>query len=109
VQKSKCKREVTCVSANRPNDLHCEKKGGCKKVEVKGTQGRGLEFVLTRREVEFINGNKSNYILCLVHGIKVQGPKTPKVTGGRFQLKELFDLSDGKLVPIVFTFSRNQA
>jgi hypothetical protein len=99
---------VKDVSAKKPYDLFCEKKGECRYVEVKGTQGSGLDIVLTAGEVNFINENKSNRLLCVVHGIKVKGAKSPKASGGELQLKEPFNLSDGELRPIAFTFCCNK-
>lgn len=100
--------KVTDVSAKKPYDLYCEKNGECKYVEVKGTQTGGLEFVLTAGEVNFIQKHKSDCVLCLVHGIKIKGTKNPKASGGELKLKEPFDLSDGQLRPIAFTFCRNK-
>jgi len=100
--------EVKDVSSKKPYDLYCEKKGKCKYVEVKGTQGIGLEIVLTAGEVNFINKNKSNCILCVVHGIKIKGARKPKASGGALKLKAPFDLSDGELRPIAFTFSHSE-
>lgn len=100
--------EVKDVSAKKPYDLHCEKKSKCKYVEVKGTQGSRLEIVLTAGEVNFINKNKSNCILCVVNGIRIKGARSPKASGGELKLIEPFDLSNGKLWPIAFTFSRGE-
>jgi hypothetical protein len=97
--------KVEDVSAKKPYDLLCEKKGKCRYVEVKATQGSGLEFVLTAGEVRFINRNKSDCILCVVRQIKVTGTKKPNASGGELQISEPFDLSDGDLRPITFTFS----
>jgi hypothetical protein len=97
--------KVEDVSAKKPYDLLCEQKGKCRYVEVKGTQGNGLELVLTAGEVRFINRNKSDCILCVVRQIKVTGIRKPKASGGELQIREPFDLSDGELRPITFTFS----
>lgn len=100
--------EVKDVSKKKPYDLYCEKKGECKYVEVKGTQTSGLEIVLTAGEVNFINKHKSSCILCLVNGIKIKGTRSPRASGGELKLKDPFDLSDGELRPIAFTFCRNK-
>src|SRR5438477_1855351 len=39
--------EVKDVSQKRPYDLHCSRSDEVKYVEVKGTQGNGLDIVLT--------------------------------------------------------------
>jgi len=100
--------KVKDVSAKKPYDLYCEKKGECKYVEVKGTQTQGFEIILTAGEVNFIKKHKPNCILCLVHGIKIKGTKSPKASGGELKLEKPFDLSYGELRPIAFTFCRNK-
>jgi Domain of unknown function (DUF3883) len=96
--------DVKDVSAKKPYDLFCEKRGKRKYVEVKGTRSSGFPIALTAGEVKFINSNKSNCILCIVLGIKVRGSRNPQASGGKVQFREPFDLSDGKLCPIAFTF-----
>jgi hypothetical protein len=99
--------EVEDVSATQSYDLLCKKKNGERKyVEVKGTQGRGLEVILTIGEVNFINERGTDCILCIVHGIKVTGQRTPKASEGNLSVSEPFDLSTGILRPIAFTFRR---
>ena len=100
--------KVTDVSAKKPYDLLCERKGRCKYVEVKGTQASGFDIVLTAGEVRFINDNKFDCILCVVHGINVKGARTPVASGGELRVTKPFDLSDGELRPISFTFSCNK-
>jgi hypothetical protein len=100
--------EVKDVSAKNPYDLLCEKGGRCKYVEVKGTQASGFDIVLTAGEVRFINDNKFDCILCVVHGINVKGARTPVASGGELRVTKPFDLSDGELRPISFTFSCNK-
>jgi hypothetical protein len=94
------------VSKTRSYDLHCSKAGGVKYVEVKGTQGDGKDIVLTAGEVNFIEKNAGNSVLCVVHGIVVKGNRKPKASGGKLIVMEPFDLSAGLLRPLAFTFHR---
>ncbi len=99
--------EVKDVSQKRPYDLHCSKSDEVKYVEVKGTQSSGLDIVLTAGEVKFIEANKTNCVLGVVHGIEVKGKGRPKASGGKVSMTEPFDLADGLLKPIAFTFRRS--
>jgi hypothetical protein len=98
--------KVDDVSQKRPYDLHCSKSNEVRYIEVKGTQGNGLDIVLTAGEVKFIEKNKANCVLCVVHGIEVRGKRNPKASGGRMSMVEPFDLADGLLKPLAFTFRR---
>ncbi len=98
--------EVKNVSKNRPYDLLCSKSDEVKYVEVKGTQSNGLDIVLTAGEVTFIEKNKHKCVLCVVHGIDVEGSRRPRTSGGIVSLTEPFDLDDGLLKPLAFTFRR---
>jgi len=98
--------EVEDVSKKRPYDLHCTKPNEVKYVEVKGTQSDGIDIVLTAGEVNFIEKNGPASILCIVHGIAVNGTRKPKASGGKVSLLEPFDLSSGLLKPLAFTFHR---
>jgi hypothetical protein len=98
--------EVKDVSQRRPYDLLCTKADEVKYVEVKGLQSDGLIIVLTPGEVKFIGENKANCVLCVVHGIVVSGNGRPKASGGQLSLAEPFDLADGLLKPLSFTFRR---
>ena len=89
----------------KPYDLLCTKSNETKYVEVKGTQGNGLDIVLTAGEVKFVEENKDNCVLCVVHKIEVTGTKKPKTAGGLMST-EPFDLTKGQLKPIAFTFRR---
>lgn len=99
--------DVKDVSKHNPFDLLCTKANEKKYVEVKGTQGRGLEFVLTAGEVKFVQNNGANCILCVVHNIRVEGNKEPKARGGALKLSEPFDIASGLLTPLAFMFRRN--
>jgi len=67
-----------------------------------------VAFVLTAREVKFIEQNKANCILCVVHGITIKGKQIPKAAGGTLSVVEPFDLTRGKLTPIAFAFRRGK-
>jgi hypothetical protein len=101
--------EVKDVSQKRPYDLLCSKSTELKYVEVKGTQSSGLDIVLTAGEVKFIEKNKANCVLCVVHGITVTGRENPKASAGTVSLTEPFDLGEGLLKPLAFTFRRKNS
>ncbi len=96
---------VKDVSKGKPYDLLCTKPNETKYVEVKGTQGAGLDIVLTAGEVKFIQENQDNCVLCLVRKIEVASTRKPKAAGGLLSV-EPFDLAKGQLKPIAFTFRR---
>lgn len=96
--------EVKDVSKTKPYDLCCTKSDEVRYVEVKGTQTAGTDIVLTAGEVNFIQGNARNCVLCVVHGIAVKGRGRPKASGGKLNLMEPFDISAGVLKPLAFTF-----
>jgi hypothetical protein len=100
--------EVKDVSQKRPYDLFCSKSDEVKYIEVKGTQSNGLDIVLTAGEVKFIEKYKSNCVLCVVHGIAVRGRGSPKASRGKVSMTEPFDLGDGLLKPLAFTFRRKK-
>src|SRR5207248_4581804 len=75
--------EVKDVSREEPYDLRCSKAQEVKYVEVKGTQTRGTDIVLTAGEVNFIEKNAPHSVLCVVHGITVTGMRSPKASGGK--------------------------
>jgi hypothetical protein len=99
---------VIDVSRQKSFDLLCAKNGKNKYVEVKGSQGNGLEVALTAGEVRFIKKHGSNCVLCVVHGIDVESSKRAKASGGQMTLDEPLDLSRGELSPIAFTYRRRR-
>jgi hypothetical protein len=98
--------QVKDVSQKRPYDLLCHKSDEVKYVEVKGTQSNGLDIALTAGEVKFVEKNKANCVLCVIHGIAVTRKAKPKASGGQVSLMEPFDLAEGLLKPLAFTFRR---
>jgi hypothetical protein len=99
---------VEDVSKRRPYDLLCTKPGERKCIEVKGSQGEGLDIVLTAGEVEFIQQNSADSALCVVHEIGIKGSRKPKASGGTLSLLEPFDLSAGSLKALAYTFHRKR-
>jgi hypothetical protein len=63
-----------------------------------------MYIVLTTGEVRFIEKNRANCALCVVHGISVKNARRPKASGGSLSLTEPFDRSNGMLEPLAFTF-----
>jgi hypothetical protein len=99
---------VKDVSKRKPFDLLCTKANEKKYVEVKGTQGSGVEIVLTAGEVKFIQNNMADCVLCIVKNIQVTSKNDPKTKGGSLNITEPFDLAKGYLIPFAFTFKRKQ-
>jgi len=96
--------EVKDHSAKQPYDLFCERDTQARYVEVKGTRTTGLSIILTAGEVNFIEKNKPNCTLCVVHGITIDGDTNPKASGGKIRMLECAGLDVGDLRPISFMF-----
>ena len=94
---------VSNRSSNNPYDLRCQCKKDVKFVEVKGTQNTGASVVLTNGEVKFIEKNKPNCTICVVHGITIDRTINPKASGGQIRVYECAGLDLKKLRPISFT------
>lgn len=63
--------EVEDTSANHPYDFTARSAGRLVFVEVKGTQSRGEQVVLTRNEVRHVQENPESSALIVVHSIEV--------------------------------------
>ncbi|HWP24080.1 MAG TPA: DUF3883 domain-containing protein [Candidatus Binatia bacterium] len=85
----------------KPFDLKCQKGRNCVYVEVKGTQSRGDELILTRNEVDFAEKNKME--LFVMHSIQViPNGKRPVVSGGVVRVITPWRPQRAQLRPIAF-------
>lgn len=87
----------------KPYDLLCTRgDGDTLYVEVKGTQGTGLEVLLTPNEVGHARQQRDRMALFVVSGIVVSGQETdsPVAAGGDAAIYEPWDVDAGDLRPI---------
>jgi hypothetical protein len=61
-------------------DLHCTKNGRIKKIEVKGTRGTDVSFILTNREYQCAT-NDEDWALCVVTGALSKKPRLHQYAG----------------------------
>ncbi len=85
-------------------DFLCEVSGAELFVEVKGTQDNGDSISLTPKEVEHAQAHK-NSALLIVHSVKVEGKRKPRVSGGEEIFRNPWDISTGTLKPRGFVFT----
>jgi len=89
---------------NKPYDFVCTIDGADVFVEVKGMQDDGKAISLTPREVEHAKKNR-NFALIIVHSVKVEGKRKPKVSGGKLVFIHPWDISEGTLKPRGFVLT----
>ena len=88
----------------RPFDLKCQKGRNCVYVEVKGTQSRGGELILTRNEVDFAEKNKME--LFVMHSIQIiPNGKRHVASGGVVRVITPWRPQRAQLRPIAFMCS----
>jgi hypothetical protein len=93
------------TSKQKPYDFTCERDGRMFYVEVKGTQMPGATLILTRGEVEHINGHPDDCILVLVHSVTMSEKET--VSGGTTQVTESWKLRPEDLRPVQYVWTVN--
>lgn len=93
------------TSSTKPYDFTCKRDDQEFYVEVKGTQTSGRTIFLTKNEVENVRQNPGYCILVLVHSVKVHGRKTPRVNGGKVEVKENWSLQSQHLQPIQYMWT----
>jgi hypothetical protein len=96
-------RNLKDTSNLKPYDYTCERDGNRFFVEVKGTQTKGKTLILTRGEVDHINGH-SGCILVIVHSVMVSTNGAVRVSGGIIEVKESWSLCPADLSPIQYTW-----
>lgn len=89
---------------NKPYDFVCTIKGAEIFVEVKGMQDDGKAISLTPREVEHAKKNR-NFMLIIVHSVKVEGKRKPKVSGGKLVPIYPWNINEGTLKPRGFVLT----
>ena len=96
---------VTNTAANRPYDYLCQKGEDMLYVEVKGTTGDGEHVHLTKNEVRHARHHRQQMALFILHGIEVtDGEDGPVASGGAMILLWPWDVDEGQLVPISYTY-----
>jgi hypothetical protein len=63
---------VTDVHGDHPYDLECHRGNELLFVEVKATQGRGDEVLLSRGEVAFARGHRGEMALFVIHSVELR-------------------------------------
>ena len=89
-------------SKNHPYDLLCTKKKKRLHVEVKGTQTKGEDIMLTNGEVIFARSHKKAMGLFVLHSIQVAADG--KLSGGQERVIAPWDVDAGSLKPISFMY-----
>jgi hypothetical protein len=89
----------------KPFDLLCTRDGRQIFVEVKGTQTSGEEVLLTPNEVKLAQENKSEMVLFIVHSVSVdKNADPPRVYGGNIRVFDPWDIDDGELEALGYSF-----
>jgi hypothetical protein len=100
---------VQDVSADRPYDFLCRRKGEELIVEVKGTTGGGEKILITHGEVVAQRNHYPNNALIVVHSIKLEkGLSEPQVSGGTLLLICPWQLEDTALTPLAYAYNVSQ-
>lgn len=94
--------DVDDHSKNHPYDLCCKRKKELLYVEVKGTQTKGEEIILTSGEVDFARRHREQMALFVVHSIKVSDKK--KLSNGTELPIVPWDVDQGTLRPMSYKY-----
>lgn len=91
----------------KPYDLLCTAGGDRIYVEVKGTQGSGLEVLLTPNEVTHARQHRDHMALFVVSGIAVSADETdaPSASGGNVTIYEPWDIDRGELQALGYSLT----
>lgn len=95
------------VSSNRPYDLRCDQGDLTIHVEVKGTQTKGEQVILTANEVQFAREHADRMVLFIVHSIEVtkHGNDDVEASRGTQQVHMSWDVDEGELATINYRYS----
>jgi hypothetical protein len=100
---------VRDVSATRPYDFECKRASEEMIVEVKGTTSAGEQIVLTRNEVAAHRARHPNNGLIIVHSITLTRGPDPTAEGGKVFMLSPWDIVEGRLSPLAFQYTIQQA
>lgn len=90
----------------KPYDLRCVRGDELLYVEVKGTSTDGEEVLLTPNEVAFARQNASRMVLFVCAGVEVQRTGVAvETSGGTVRLLRPWNVDDGLLIPLGFTYA----
>jgi hypothetical protein len=95
---------VEDVHKTRSYDLIIQRNGEEVHVEVKGTTGLGQKILLPKNEVAHARRQHPNTALFVVHGIKLDGGNPPIATGGTVWLLCPWDVDQGQLEPLAYSY-----
>ncbi|MCF6355661.1 MAG: DUF3883 domain-containing protein [Candidatus Polarisedimenticolaceae bacterium] len=95
--------EVKDVSANYPYDLLIKKKGKTLFIEVKGTQTRAENIILTKNEVALSKNHGEKMVLFIVHSIEMN-KKSVKKGSGVVKIIKSWVVNPDMLTPISYTY-----
>ena len=96
----------TSPQASLPYDIQCTKGRRQVTIEVKGTTGAGGRVILTRNEVVHARSHPQTHALLIVHGIRLEGGRKPKASGGRVRMfGPPFSPSADSLSPLAYDFA----
>jgi len=97
---------VSDVSATHSYDLLCTSATGKElHVEVKGTTSDGAQILLTANELKHAQNFYPNVALFILARIQVDLAAPGKLKGGEIQIREPWDIREGMLSPIAFTYN----
>lgn len=96
--------EVDDTSTGNPFDLRCTRGNETLYVEVKGTTGDGAAVFMTRNEVAYARGHAPQMVLAIVTGIELTDTIPPGARGGKLELIKPWNVDDGTLTPITFSY-----
>jgi hypothetical protein len=100
---------VKDVSSRESYDLHASRQDGELMVEVKGTTSRATDIFLTRNEVLLHLENYPGNALAIVHSIVLDRTgDEPKASGGTLDVRQPWQLDEGRLTPMAFRYSVSQ-
>ncbi|MFC8522538.1 MULTISPECIES: MrcB family domain-containing protein [Micrococcaceae] len=97
---------VKDVSGRQSYDLHVSKQDCELMVEVKGTTSRATDIFLTRNEVRLHLDAYPRNALAIVHSIILDRTgDEPKASGGMLDVKQPWQLDEGRLTPMAYRYS----
>jgi hypothetical protein len=96
---------VEDVHKTRSYDLICRRAGQELHVEVKGTTGLGEKILLPKNEVAHAQQQYPNVALFVVYGIKLSAQDQPAAAGGTVLLLYPWNINEGQLEALAFSYA----